>query len=47
MAIADGMVKPIQEAMPPSTPARMIPMPMPTWLLAGPGKNWQRATRSA
>jgi len=32
---------------PPSMPARVIPTAMPTWLLAGPGRNWQRATISA
>ena len=26
--------------------ARMRPMANPTWLLAGPGRNWQSATRS-
>ncbi len=46
-AIADGMVKPIQAATAPGKPARESPTPMPTWLDAGPGKNWHNATRSA
>ena len=28
-------------------PARKMPMLMPVWLLAGPGRNWQSATMSA
>ncbi len=28
-------------------PARNSPIAKPTWLLAGPGRNWQSATRSA
>jgi hypothetical protein len=27
--------------------ARINPSAMPTWLLAGPGRNWHSATRSA
>ncbi len=46
-ARADGMVKPNQAAKPPRRRARAIPIAMPTWLLAGPGRNWQRATTSA
>ena len=47
IAMADGKVKPAQAAMPPKKPARLIPMEMPSWLLAGPGIIWHRATRSA
>jgi hypothetical protein len=46
-ANAEGSVKPTHESTPPSRPARIMPMAMPTWLLAGPGRNWQSATRSA
>ena len=46
-AMAEGSVKPSQATKPPSTPARCMPTPKPTWLLAGPGRNWQSATRSA
>jgi len=45
--IADGSVKPSHAASPPARPARKMPTAMPTWLLAGPGRNWQRATTSA
>ena len=44
---ADGRVKPSHAATPPAKPARVIPTAMPTWLLAGPGRNWHSATRSA
>ena len=47
MAMAEGNVNPSQAAKPPAKPARKRPTPMPTWLLAGPGKNWHSATRSA
>ena len=47
LMLVDGKVKPIQAANPPSRPPRMMPIPMPTWLLAGPGRNWHSATRSA
>ena len=46
MTIADGSVKPAQAASAPKYPARMRPMANPIWLLAGPGRNWQSATRS-
>ena len=46
-ANADGRVKPIQAASPPRRRARAMPIAILTWLLAGPGKNWQSATRSA
>ena len=45
-AIADGKVNPAQAASSPSQPARPNPSAIPTWLLAGPGRNWHRATRS-
>jgi hypothetical protein len=45
--MADGSVNPSHAANAPATPARACPTAMPTWLLAGPGRNWQRATRSA
>jgi len=38
-ARADGAVKPTQAASAPSQPARRRPKAMPTWLLAGPGRN--------
>ena len=44
---ADGRVKPSHAATPPPMPARVMPTAMPTWLLAGPGRNWHSATRSA
>ena len=46
-AMALGKVKPSQAAKHPTQPARISPKAMPTWLLAGPGKNWHSATRSA
>ena len=45
-AAAEGIVNPSQAASAPSQPARCSPSAMPTWLLAGPGKNWHKATRS-
>ena len=45
-ATADGRVKPAHAAKAPGHPARPSPRSMPTWLLAGPGSSWQRATRS-
>jgi hypothetical protein len=45
-AMADGKVNPIQAANPPARPARRVPIAMPSWLLAGPGRSWQSATRS-
>ena len=45
--IADGKVKPAHAASAPEYPPRDRPSAMPTWLLAGPGKNWQSATQSA
>ena len=48
MMTADGMVKANQAARPPRRPLpRKTPKEKPTWLDAGPGKNWQSATRSA
>lgn len=47
IAIADGAVNPIQAAMPPSIPARRVPIAIPSSLLAGPGSIWLSATRSA
>lgn len=47
IAAADGRVKPIQAASAPAQPARSMPTAMPTWLLAGPGRSWHSATRSA
>ena len=44
---ADGVVKPSQAAKAPGRPARRMPRLIPTWLLAGPGRNWQSATMSA
>lgn len=38
-AIAEGKVKPAQAARAPEYPDRDNPMAIPTWLLAGPGKN--------
>ena len=32
---------------PPGSPERSNPSAMPIWLLAGPGRNWHSATRSA
>ena len=46
IAAAEGSVKPIHASSPPNHPARMVPIAMPTWLLAGPGRNWHSATRS-
>ena len=46
--IADGMVKANQAANPSSRPLpRKMPSVNPTWLDAGPGRNWQSATMSA
>jgi hypothetical protein len=45
---ADGMVKANHAARPPQRPLpRRMPREKPTWLEAGPGRNWQSATRSA
>ena len=44
---ADGAVKPSHAIAAPAYPARRYPIAMPVWLLAGPGRNWHRATRSA
>ncbi|MOA10920.1 hypothetical protein D3C78_1308300 [compost metagenome] len=46
-SMADGRVKPSQAAKAPVQPARPRPSAKPTWLLAGPGRNWHSATRSA
>ena len=46
MAMADGSVNASQAASMPAHPARFRPSAMPTWLLAGPGRNWHNATRS-
>ncbi len=45
--MAEGIVKPNQAASAPGRPARKMPMLIPTWLDAGPGRNWQSATMSA
>ncbi len=47
IANADGAVKPIYAVIAPLIPDRDSPIAIPTWLLAGPGKNWHSATRSA
>ena len=44
---AEGSVNPSQAASAPGMPARINPSAIPTWLLAGPGRNWHSATRSA
>lgn len=44
---ADGRVNPHHAARSPSSPARCSPSAIPTWLDAGPGRNWHSATRSA
>ena len=44
---AEGMVKPTHAATRPQKPARCRPIAIPTWLDAGPGRNWHSATRSA
>src|SRR5699024_7065894 len=46
-AIADGIVNPNQAANAPKYLAFDNPSAIPTWLLAGPGKNWHNATKSA
>ena len=46
-ATADGNVNPSHARNPPRYPARPVPTAMPSWLLAGPGKNWHSATSSA
>ena len=46
-AIAEGRVKPAQAASAAGTARRACrPMAKPTWLEAGPGRNWQSASRS-
>lgn len=44
---ADGSVNPTHAATPPTRPARRVPIAIPSWLLAGPGSDWQSATRLA
>ena len=44
---AEGSVNPMKAASAPSQPARINPSAKPTWLDAGPGRNWHSATRSA
>lgn len=44
---ADGRVNPHHAARSPGSPARCSPSAIPTWLDAGPGRNWHSATRSA
>jgi hypothetical protein len=34
--ITEGSVKPIKEIIPPRIPPLIVPIPIPTWLLAGP-----------
>src|SRR5690606_25750482 len=43
----DGIVKQNQDNNPPNSPPRSIPIEIPTWELAGPGRNWHKATKSA
>ncbi|TDV34023.1 hypothetical protein C7405_10940 [Paraburkholderia caballeronis] len=43
----DGSVNPSHAASPPRQPARTRPIENPSWLLAGPGRNWHSASRSA
>lgn len=45
--IAEGIVNANHAASRPPYPARCRPIAMPTCEDAGPGRNWQRATRSA
>ena len=40
---ADGSVNPSHAATPPAHPARSAPIAIPSWLLVGPGSDWQRA----
>jgi hypothetical protein len=40
-------VKPKNAANAPDAPARISPMLKPSWLLAGPGRNWQSASSRA
>ena len=48
MITAEGMVKANHAASPPNSPLpRSTPREKPTWLEAGPGRNWHSATRSA
>ena len=42
----EGSVKPHHAANPPRHPARSSPTENPTWLLAGPGRNWHKARSS-
>ena len=44
---ADGRVNAAHAASAPRYPARPRPIANPTWLDAGPGKNWHSATSSA
>jgi hypothetical protein len=44
---AEGRVKATKAASAPAHPARIMPSANPTWLEAGPGRNWHSATRSA
>jgi hypothetical protein len=44
---AEGRVNAAHAANAPRGPPRNRPSANPTWLLAGPGRNWQSATRSA
>ena len=44
---AEGRVNAVQAATKPASPARCSPSAMPTWLDAGPGRNWHSAIRSA
>ena len=43
---AEGSVNPSQAISAPRRPARWNPRAMPTWLLAGPGRNWHKETSS-
>jgi hypothetical protein len=47
MIAALGSVNPSHAAKAPAQPARILPTAIVSWLLAGPGSVWHRATRSA
>ena len=42
MATTDGRVNPSHAATPPSWPARRVPIAIPSWLLAGPGRTCEQ-----
>jgi hypothetical protein len=41
---AEGSMNPTNAASPPNHPARSSPIENPSWLLAGPGRNWHSAS---